>query len=545
MKVLIVDDESYVLEGLSVMIDWEALGVEELVTASNGEEALSLFYNLHPGLLITDVSMPRMNGLMLIAEIRKTHPQLPVIILSGYDEFDFARQAIDLNVTKYLLKPSVKSEVEAAIREVLMETQDHLRQETMLKELRQQMEESRPVLREQLLNDLVTSGWRSGAPEKGAFEFFRIDERIQFGGLVLGLKAYRYDNHRFEDETDWQLFKFALANIATELAAESGAFVLRYMGDMLPIFMYGSEAEQLTAMAERLAQAVAENAAFYLQVDVNAGIGQYVPHRMKYPLSLKQAGEALTFAESEGYKQIVRYDKMPERDHSLAYPLEQIRLLKDALLRGDLPVFRENWQDMAEMMNGDTSVNLAFLQTICTGLVSSLALQVMETFSLQDMPERTVAILQAVSRERTKESLLAAVGKELAGLGEALFGEAPSRARSQYVEWIYQYVSEHYAQSISFGDIAKRLGLSRNYLSHLFKRETGTSFMSYLTHYRINRSKELLKTGRYMVYEVGEMVGCPDPAYFSRLFKQIANVSPLEYSLKFKNNALLGSGDIR
>ncbi|WP_248927928.1 response regulator [Paenibacillus hamazuiensis] len=533
MKILLVDDDAYVLNGLRQMIDWGRLGIEEVMTAGDGEEAWELYVRRKPDLLVTDVYMPRMNSLELIRKIRKHDVKLPVVILSGYGEFHDAKEAIHLQVAQYVLKPAVFMEIENVLRQVICEKNAADQKEQYFRGLQSQLEQSIPVLREQFLFDLLTARVRETDIAAKKLEFLRMEERVFHGGLVMSLLLHREGSRKTEAEKDWQLYKFAAYNIAQEIVSvEGGGCLLRYMEDRLPVLLYGSE-EETRQRAKRIAGKLLDGIGNYLELPANVGIGRWYGSYAAYPASHKESRDVLTAADYEGYQKTFDAQEAGTlaRSSRTVLPLEEIRRLAEALMQPDRGGVEKIWGQIERMLLNEKALSFKYVKTLCVSAIHSVALHTMHEDSavIEDMP--LPEFLQSIESARRPEELMERIRDVWAKWLSALEMKYNEGRQHAYVQHVKKAVAEHYCEGISFAKIADELHVTRNHLSGLFKRETGESFSDYLTRFRIEKAKELMKTQRYMIYEISEMVGYSDPAYFSRMFKAVTGISPTDYAM--------------
>ena len=531
MKAIIVDDERHVLEGLRKMIPWEQLGIHRLEFADNGESAWQLFRQDPPDIVMTDMNMKGMNGIELVRRIRGVDPDIPIVVLSGYDDFAYTKTAIELDVTRYILKPSMAGEIEREIRDVLTETRQKQREKSKLLDVKRQFEHSVPILREQLLDQIVSSSMRREGLTGDKLSFYGLSPQVFDGGLLLSVHIYRSSRAETQEERQWQLFKFAVSNIVGELLAEEeGGYLLRYVDNRLPILLTGGKPDLLAARADKLGRRIVEAVQSYLRIDLNIGIGRYYPEASRYVLSLKEAAEAAELGELEGMNQVLAYsEEMSEYRQQVRFPAVQVQQLGEALVTMDRAAVHSIWLDICRTLTEGKYASLAHLHTVCTGILSNLALKLMEHDSKLMQAEYASDMLLGLHRHRVLEELIGWMSDRIDDMYARIAERHHDQGSPSYVEAVKNAVSERYAGKISFAALARELNLSRNYLSNLFKKETGVSFIAYLGDYRIGKAKALLLKKRYSVYEIAGMVGYQDAAYFSRAFKQATGHSPLEY----------------
>lgn len=539
MKVLIVEDERHVLHGLSVMIGWERLGFDRVFTAENGLLGWECFLRERPDLVLSDVYMPKMNGLELIKRIRGIDASVPVVILSGYGDFAYAQEAIALGVSRYIMKPSVYTEIERELQDIVAEINRSRHQEQLFRETQAELDRHLPVLREHFLYQLISGGMRQEEIGPRIRDFYRLDDTIARFGIVLTLRPHRTEEERTRTESDWQLYKFACSNIAEEVVRNRGAgYVLRYVDDRLPILLCGPARDELARRARQAAEDIVRCIGDYLDLNANVGIGGVYSGTLPYSASYHESLEMLSLGETEGYNQIFFIEDNPSLSAEWhQYPLDRIRLLAQALIQRDSAMLGVIWGEMRQQLVRGRDAPLSYSQTLCGGIITNLMLHLLEAEpGLSDKFE-PMSIFRDMQRQTSPHSLYDWMRAQLDRLLALYDMQLNDRRACSYVEYVKSYIAEHYREPISFAELANTLGLARNYLSNLFTRETGISFVSYLAKYRIDKAKELLLANKYKSYQVAEMVGYQDPAYFSRMFKQITDMSPMEFCMKAKTAA--------
>jgi two-component system response regulator YesN len=534
MKLLIVDDEKHVLEGLRQTIDWKTLGVDNLEFAENGQEAWDKYQKAAPDILITDMYMPKMNGIELIRNIRNEDVHIPIVILSGYDDFSYTQEAIHHRVDRYILKPSIPDEIQRELGDIINELKRKRQQRHMFMEISQQMDSSIPVLREQFLYQMLTTVVTDNDLSDTKLEFYHIDSTIKLSAVVMTVKIYRSDARNELSESEWQLFKFAVSNIIEEILSRSGhGYPLRFMDDRLTVIVYGNLPSESAAEAKAIATEIINLINDYLQLDVNIGIGQAYDNVRKYSNSYRESKDALEFVESEGINQFAASEELKKSSIVWPqYPIEQIRLLGESLLQADNAKAQSIWSEIERVLLDWPNVPFSYLQTMCMSIMSTLVMQIMESEHYTIDADRIASTLGGAQKQYTLVKLKAWIQSEIQQWVEMVEVQAKAREATPYVDHVKSVVAAKYNEKISFSQLAKELSISRNYLSHTFKMETGTSFMDYLTNYRIRKAKELLRKKQFMVYEVADKVGYPDPAYFSRMFKNVTGLSPMEYMMQ-------------
>lgn len=531
MKVMLVDDEWDVINGLKTMLNWDRLGVETIISATDGRMAWALFQEHEPDIVMTDVYMPHMNGLELIQHMRAAGSKAPVIIFSGYDDFRFAKEAIRFQVYRYVLKPAVYTEIENILGELIREQQLAKRKAAWYEQFEQHMRLHLPVLREQALYDMITIGLRPGDLPDTKLGFLDLDERIFNGGLVMSLNIYRPENNeKTRLERDWQLYKFAASNIVREIVDKHGmGYILRYNNDCLPILVIGGEEREVVGRAEQIALEAIDSIDNFLDIQSNAGIGSWVERMTLFPISFRESTQALRSGDYDGTGKLFRMDRgySSSSEEGSRFPAEQIDMLVHAVCgldRSEVSLIWSNFKRQSLQVR-----NMSELHSICMGIVISVALKMMSMNQGAIETEETINGLKHIEQIKSRDDVIEWVESYLFQILSKVEEKMGGSGSKSYVDSVIRIVHQRYHENLSFKEIARQMHLSRHYLSNLFKRHTGQTFMNYLSHYRIKKAQELLSTQQYMIYEVSEMVGYSEPSYFGRVFKNIVGISPSEY----------------
>ena len=204
--IMLVDDDPHIVKALTDHIDWPSIGLRIAGTASNGMDALELFRQLRPDLVMTDVYLPGMTGLEVTQALRRDNPHLPIIILSGYDEFENARAAMRWGVNHFLLKPAEVEEIESVLREVLLEEDVRERREQLERTYKQEIGRVVPYLRKLFLHELLTTRYREEELPTERMDYVGI--RIPSQVRAISLQLYRPAFLTKMKERDWQLLRY-------------------------------------------------------------------------------------------------------------------------------------------------------------------------------------------------------------------------------------------------------------------------------------------------------------------------------------------------
>ncbi|WP_139992677.1 response regulator transcription factor [Paenibacillus paridis] len=500
-RVFVVDDEPFIIEGLYDIIDWSAFGLEIVGSAENGQDALEALMGSAADILLTDISMPIMNGLTLIGEARKFRPDLKVIILSGYNDFDYIKSGLKLGVENYLLKPINIDE----LQETLANTIDKLnttRPDRLFSDY---------DIR--ILRDNILYRWLTGriAPNELLERTDMLD--IQLDAPYLVTAVLRTES-QFEPSYE-----------AAQRLAMQDSSMLPFVdidGDLVIVFLLEDRAEgkikamsQLENMQKRLAPS-----------PMRISLGSVQEMGEGAPLSYSHAKKAQEYFLLLDEPVILDYDLLSEKnsiENTAAEPLDWPAYSK--LIKA------KELDQLQEMINAEFE-RYQSLEGVTPAYIQSMAIELMIRFKMElkeikqaDQPELYKAGFVQIMQAETIEGL-AAVVKEAAALTvDSLMRDV----KSPIIQLLLNYVHENYAQALSLKSLSQQYNIHPVYLGHLFQKETGETFTEYINKYRIGKAKEMLKETQLKVQEIALKVGYWETGYFYKQFKKYVGISPTDY----------------
>lgn len=511
-KVLFVDDEPLIAQGLSSILNWNKYGIEIAGTANDGLSALEMIREEPVDLLVTDIMMPRMNGLELIRKIKDNEEnKTKFIVLSGYEEFEYVKAGIQLGIENYILKPINLEELESTIR--------HIRGDWEREEIQQvQFEEDWEVLRSNILQR-----WVNGEIESQEFK-----HRAQLLGLPLDREKYRLYVIRpilTENCDIIQKVGAIMADPCRELIRAMERLkpreteVISFMdpdGDM--VILYASCGQKDDAAVQRQVKATA----------------QALPGSLEASFWISEGGPGADF---KGVQFSYARAKSVFR-RFLITGTDRIRFT-DADEQGTAasPMIEWNSEKYVELLiEGNTEPVEHFIGEVlwsacrenltpreaCVNTALQLMLAAKEREENPDYSE----VFGPLSRISTLPSLIrhvtATVSKSM---------ERQDTVRGEYsphVAFLVEQVHRHYADELSLKTLSQKVGLHPNYLGQLFQQELGHSFSDFVNQYRIEKATQLLMHTDRKTTEIALSVGYLDTSYFYRQFKKYAGVSPTE-----------------
>lgn len=533
---MIIDDDPSVREGLLKHVNWEKLHVEVSSTATDGKDALMQMETFQPDLIVTDVYMPNMDGLTLIKEVSERYPDIRMVIHSGYNHFENARKAIRYGVKHFFLKPSPVSEIETVMEEVLQEIEVEEQESRMLENYQQQLPSYLAYQKDAFFRDLLSNRYKPAAitPEKLSLLNIEKQANVLVTTFMLNRPPYLTKGH----EREWQLMKFSVGNILEETmqtyirVSSLSAHLIDYSDTSYVLITWFEDdfGDQFTSNIE-MANKMMENVLYFVKISVMIGMSNKKEGLHQLIDGYLESMRALEVAEYEEWNKLYVFDDAVkiEADDTLVYPFSSIKEMNQAIVEKDYDRVLFSWNELVNLLSKDKQSPYYMVQTISINILSALMMEEHVLEQAQRQPIQKSELLIKVYEQTTTKELLDWMTEQLTKWVEESKAFFSGRKTSTLVEKVKEHVYNYYDEEITLAEIAEDLYVNKNYLSQLFKKVTGESFVNFLNQYRITKAKELLREKRYMVYEVSEMVGYQNSTYFSQVFKAITGVSPSEF----------------
>jgi two-component system response regulator YesN len=530
-SVFAVDDEPIVLEGIRSKIDWEGSGFTFAGEATDGEIALSMIHEIKPDILITDIKMPFMDGLQLAEAIKRTQPWIKIIILSGHDEFDYAKKAISIGIEDYLLKPFTPEELLTSLNKTAAQIDKERKQMSDITRLREELKTSEALIKKEFLNNLV----------HGSEEMSTVIQKSSELGLNLISRYYKVLISRIESRsgnTQTQQEACSLLNSYSTAINEAVSFF--HHSNLLVCIFKGSTQTELDDNTFRAAETISHIATKNEDCTVLTAMGKTVEHLSQLKVSYEDAKKILE-ANTNKENRIISSDDLTDSagDGAAADALLDLNEgdpLVDKLkyaAKGDIQSIIEESMELIKKNPDQFSVFASYLLVDLIFAVSKLVEKLGG-----NIKELNPEILQrkfiddAVSDEERFTKTLEQV------LNFAL-EYRDSKVTGKYADVILKakrYIEENYAdQNTTLTTVAEEVALSPNHFSTIFSQECKTTFIEYLTNVRLENAKRLMRETDMKGYDIAYECGFSDPHYFSYIFKKNTGLSPREYKLSLEN----------
>jgi two-component system, response regulator YesN len=513
-KLVFVDDEAIVRDGISKCIPWGNNGFELIRVFEHGLQVLEYIEKNHVDVVISDINMPRMDGLSLSRVLSEKHPDVLILLLTGYDDFEFAQEAVKTHVSEFLLKPITADELTQVLGRIKKELDSSMVKKQQTEIMIDKLKMSFPLLKERFLYRLV-SGRLDNASIIQRKEYFAWQD----------LSGYYLVSVILIPDTWNEIDRLTLSEfIKSILRKEEDLFSNKE--ENLVILFQGANIEELEERSGILAGMAFEYVLGMGKDQISIGCGEAVSSLKHLLGSYKGAGNAVNYSRVLGLSQILSIKEVRERGNVAPERFNELSMmLSNQLQTGGEKLTIRTLEDIFSYLEGlyispdeaswyFTRIHLLFFDFA----------QEMELFSGEEsgIPSQPMIFNDM---KQARDFFLDFIKKI-----ESRVQVYRNNAVLSRVEKAKKVISERQADStFSLQDICNELYLSVSQFSAIFKEGTGQTFIEYLTLRRMESAKKLLKTTDYRSYEIAEKSGYMDPRYFSIIFKKITGLTPMEY----------------
>lgn len=513
LKVMIVDDEILAIEHLKHMISWEEHGLTIVGEAASGKKAVEIAQNTRPHMIFMDIQMPRTNGLQVSQKILEFNTNTKIILLTSYRDFEYAKQAMSLGISTYLLKHELNErKLLETIKEIMTELQEHEQEVLSLK-------------RQCLLDVLVTGSSKESAIKKLKKSIADLNSHYVCYFVKIDTAFPVFEN-----------FSFAVDDYIPELDLQ-GIFESEEMEYIESVTLEGGKLVVLCRLRVKSAEKEVYTTVYQKAMNIKQ--------------QGKQAGKSLSIMLSPVFNNL---EELPALYRQLEKKSSNFVLYgKQSILRAQdihLPDYDilEEWKGTIEYIRNqaNTQVKEDFQQAI--KVVFNRLKNKFHPSVLQVICKEFIFLLDQLRVKHRKPTYFEWSAEEEGDFPRFYFLDdivkwlmeeynhitSPSShtSFSKKIHSVMAYIHEHYQNDISIEVIGEALSISGDHLRHLFKKETGRTVLDYVTWYRMEKAKNLLGREDYKIYEVAEMVGYKTSQYFSLVFKKYTGFTPYEFKEK-------------
>ncbi|MFC5405536.1 response regulator [Cohnella soli] len=529
-EVLLVDDHTHLVDSMAIGLPWDELGISAVHKAYSGEEALELLGYHSIDIIVTDIQMNGMNGLELIAAVHERR-NVKTVILTGYDEFQYAKEALQQRVSDYLLKPVPNEELKATIRRIVAEIEEEGKRLINQQKIGDLFRESLPKVRESLLLDLIAGKNVSFPALREKIRLYELPYDLAKPVTLLCLRIE--EDYPDSDLLQESLMEYALFNITDEILSDSfHVWRCKDPYDYLIILVQpkdGEEGPRANVLAEELARHAQHQIKLYLKTKVS--IVMSPPGLIHEQLSVMYQTLLSAYSDLIGYQTESFLSAVQDQRHAAIRPLSELRAAPTFLQLidgGQWGAFEQKLsRAFHELERQENNANeygfeiYAALLHAFTYYAHKKGKRFFEVFG------RDVEMMLKAEASRSAEPL-----REWAfdsfNLLKAISDNRSDKLRSSLMDRVYRYVAERLNEA-TLQTVADHVHLHPVYVSNLFKQESGENFTAYVLRLRMEKAALLLRQTELKVNQVALEIGYQKPQYFIKLFKAHFGTTPQEF----------------
>lgn len=524
IKLLIVDDEYLVRELLKRCVDWHALGIDIIGEASDAREGMEIVEQQVPDMIFTDIYMPFVDGIAFSKMVIERYPHIKIIVLTGHEEFEYAKRSIKVGIADFLLKPindDVIKKVVLNMKEKILKERHHNKEH---QELKKKLEENLPYLRERFLNGLIANMYPLEDIEE-RLQYYQLhfqEDYIQIGiiDIVPG------SAHDISEENTLLLTMEGLQQIKKFFKKDQGVYV--WLSQENHIIILSSKRQvDLLEQGELIKTMLLNKLKSYITVGISKAYQQVMQIRTAY----QEAITALRYKVVVGKNEVIHYKDIHfSNDTQPSFNTELVSTYTFNLKAGLTTETHRCIDDFFRpLLDGyGTLANLSIfginVLTHTLNTVSELGIDIQEDYfdayttivTIDNLPD-----IQQYLKELTNHVI------------EQIHQLKHSKIRSTMEEVRAYMETNSHCEDISLASVAKVFYMNPSYLSRTFKKEMGQSFIEYLTRIRMEKAICLIKTTNLKAYEIADQIGFVDPHYFSICFKKYTGM-PVSKFKKYK-----------
>ena len=532
-KILLVDDEILVRDAIRENIDWGKLDCELIGDCENGKQAVEFVKTHEVDIVLTDILMPYMDGMELSHFLHDNYPDILIVIFSGFGEFEYAKKAIQYNVSEYMLKPVTAMELTKVIenmKEKLDSRKKEQRKMESLTQVSQDYHKTANVIRSKALDCLVKCTREVQVSldelERMGITFQAASYRVAVFDIDTYSEMYQMDMDKQQESA---LMAFVLFNVGDEIVVREKAGVVYQEGNnRVCIIFAGNRTKEFSESIHRICHEIQKKVKEVIGLETSIGIGSWVRSPYELIYSYRLAAKAIDYRYLLGGNLL--FDMEEKKTDNSIFLINDLETLTEAIKSGDRRLMEETLGQIETEIKSalvEKSYACIYLQQVIRAIGNTCQ-------SLSEEPEKIIAqretLLKAVTEQRMFSQAAALVEKYAQEVFDEL-QELNSSSGQRQGMLAMDYIQKNYMDpGLSLNSICSYLNISTSYFSTIFKEMTGETFIEVLTRVRMEKAKELLENTTMKNYEIAEKVGFSDPHYFGISFKKITGKTPTEYA---------------
>lgn len=522
IKMMVVEDEKILREGICKVGNWEKYDVEISGQAENGRDALQQIQSNQPDIILTDVVMPVMDGIELTKIVHEQYPEIRVILLSGHEEFEFVKKAMEYKACNYLLKPVRMERLLEVVLEVKEEILTARKKKADDEILRKKLEDSIPILRGHYMNQLLNGHERDEQRIRQQLDFLGVNIDTENIAVMIGEV-----DRKSEEGDKFRITLLQLRELCEEIIGnEFRCIVFDDLKDRIVIvlnYLKGSSIKDIVTYLQGKAVRIQKEIKELRGESVSFGIGRMVRNICYLPKAYREAENALNYRFFMGNMSILYIGDIVTEEHGKSLFVEQQEELLLCIRTGDCDGTKKQLQKYFQTLSQHASKGQEYILETIKMFTAYLVIFLKE--SSMELESEFFAeldsFIQDLGRRKnftTLHELEEKLSMVMLHMTEKI-NENRILRNEGIIEKAEKYVKQNLSGDVSLITVADAVFVSPNYLSFLFK-EHGENFKDYVVRIKMERATELIQTEKYNLNQIARELGYKDGRYFSRVYKK-------------------------
>lgn len=524
-SIVILEDDYIVRKSLAGNVEWEKHGFIVKGVAEDGETGLELIKKYRPDIIVSDIKMPFVDGLEIARHVRDEYPESRVVLLTGYDEFEYIQEALRLRVYDYVMKPVEEEYLISVLKKAAEDINNQLK-------LKKQLAESMPVLRQQFLSGLL-AGRMKKEDIRNELKFHEIQfEEGWFCVYTIKVDGYQEDPQS-RNLSEFNILKLHIKNMLGTILHRPYEGLIFDAGIRLVVIIRFSDCngKQLLEKSMEVGEMMLQEISCNLKTTITIGVGRVYFGYDSIPVSYEESLAALEYRHIFGKGQILHIDdtgfptvggfmEFKGRDRDIAMKVK-------LGLAGEATGIMD---DIEKELISKDYVSLEYIKLVAIEITFHIFKE-LENSAYSDAVRNVdfYEIYMELNKSETINEIFSIV-KGLINRFASFVNNQREKLQKSITEEAINYVEENYSnENLSLKDVSGHVHINPTYFSMIFKKEKGINFSDFLYEYRMKKAMEIIRNSDKKVYEVAEEVGYSNSQYFSVCFKKFTGMSPLEY----------------
>ncbi|HEX7715518.1 MAG TPA: response regulator [Bacillota bacterium] len=547
LKVLIVEDEKWEREGLLGFLDWHSFGFEMVETACDGIEGLEKADKIRPDIIITDIKMPGMDGISMSKKIKASMPQVKIMILTGYDDFQLAQEAISFKADAYVLKPLEEEEIIPVFQKIVDECLEEKEKTAREDRIRKQLDENLRIARTKFLNDLINGNLDTERLNQQLSDFgMKITSHDEYTIMIIKIVRTLGQSHgAVNPEDPASAGMDGIISLVGNVMQQHLVFSLSFVKEEQMVFCFSSSRGDNGLLDSEIGE-------IYRTIHSEQGVlsvigmGEPAASLNEVSRSYVQARQVIEFGMFWSSFEMIHFYQIDSKRNKFVDNMSEFLIQSDYLSKQLLHSVRTSNRDklfelLEEMFaylrknpGADRDFIVSYLQSIIneTNVFLYNLNKGLEHSSVNVCKDQGVQLAGLSSLRSMEQGLTGFFENTLQKINEK-----KNDKDEQIVNKVVELIEQRYMTDLGLQIIAREVFLSPNYLGNIFKKYTGKTFNDYLCEYRMTKAKELLKSPDNKVSRVASAVGISNTSYFCTIFKNTYGMAPGEYQKSFLRNS--------